>query len=146
MLSDVVKQYVITSQRTGISNAARPVQMREPTSTELCMGRHPIEHFQPISEHSSVIIGGNPRLFVEAPAMASTGGRSQKPQYAPATMASPVSVPHMSGNTSETKGGKKNKTHEPLKMIDVLGHQKLPKDREILSVIICTISGLSVRT
>ena len=75
MLVDVVKQYVITSQRTGISGAACPVQMRKPTLSELCMGRHPVEHFQPISEHPSVIIGGNPRLFVEAPETADTGSR-----------------------------------------------------------------------
>ena len=112
ILADVVKQYVISLKRTGISCAARPVQMHKPTSTELCMGRLPIEHFQPISEHPSVIIGGNPRLFVEAPETAGTGSRSQKPQYVPLrdamTMPSPVSVPHVSGSTSETKG--RNKT------------------------------------
>ena len=111
MLADVVKQYVITLQRTGISGAARPVQMRKPTSSELCVGRQPVEHFQPISEHPSVIIRGNSRLFVEAPRTADTGSRSQKPQYVPlrdaTTTPSPMSVPRMSGNTSEANGRKK---------------------------------------
>jgi hypothetical protein len=59
MLADAVK-CAITSQRTGLSGAARPVQMHKPKSTETCIGRQPAERFQPIHDCPSVTIGCNP--------------------------------------------------------------------------------------
>ena len=59
MLSDAV-EYVIILQRTGPSGGAPPVQTRKPISTELCIGRQPVEHPQPIRGHPFVTIGRNP--------------------------------------------------------------------------------------
>jgi hypothetical protein len=105
------------SQRTRLSDVARPVQMRKSISTEPCIGRQPVEHFQPIHGHPSVIIGCNPR-FVEALGTVETGSCSQNPQYVSLrdalTIFSPLSLPKTSGKTSETggSGGKGTQTFE----------------------------------
>jgi hypothetical protein len=114
MLADAIK-YVITSQHTELSGVARPVQTRKmrkmgtPKTIELCIGRQPIEHFQPIDEHPSVIIGCNPRRLPEAVRTVATGSRSQNPQNVPpgdaVTKLSPLSLPQMSSKTSEKEGG-----------------------------------------
>jgi hypothetical protein len=105
MLADAIK-YVITLQRTGPSDAARPVQTHKPKSTELCIGRQLIKHFQSIHGCPCVIIGCNPRRFVEALGMVDTGSCVQNPQdVSPRdalTMFPPLSLPQMSGKTSET--------------------------------------------
>ena len=101
------------SQRTGLSDGTGPVQTRKPISTELCIGRQPFEDFQLIHEHPSVIIGCNPGWFLEAPETVYTGSCLQNPQCVPLrdalTMPSPLSLPHVSGKTSETGEKKKKK-------------------------------------
>jgi hypothetical protein len=96
MLADTVK-YAITSLRTGISGATRAIQTLKPVLTELWIGRQPIEHFQPINGHPSVIIGCNPRLFPEALGTVDTRSRLQSPQDVSVrdslTMLSPLSLP-----------------------------------------------------
>ena len=98
------------SQHTGLFGAARPcrpVQTHNPIPTELCIGRQPIEHFQPINGHPSVIIGCNPQRFLEAFGTVDTGSCPQNPQYVPLRdllmMLSPTSFPQTSGKTSETQ-------------------------------------------
>ena len=153
MLANAVR-YVIKSQLTGLSGAARPVQMRKPISAELCTARQPlVVERHPIHEHPSVIIGSrcNPRRpAVEARGTVDTGSCLQNPQYVPVrdamTVLSPLSLPYMSGKTSESGETYKEMTPEPLKMIESFVHQKLPKDRKTWSVIIYTSSGLPVRT
>jgi hypothetical protein len=74
--------------------------MQKPISTELCIGRLPIGHFQPIHGHPSVIMGCNSRGFVEA---VDTGRSLKNPWYVPLAMYSLLSLPQMSGKTSETR-------------------------------------------
>ena len=80
--------------------------------TGLCIGRQPVEHFQPINEHPSVIIGCNPRRFPEVVRTVDAGSRSQNPQNVPPgdalTKLSPRSLPQMSGKTSEKRNKKKD--------------------------------------
>ena len=130
------RKYMITSQHTGLSGAARPIQMNKPISLELCIGRPPIERFQPINGHPSVIIGCNRGKFLEALGTAHIRSRLlspqnvtlkflgtvesrvdsasclQNPQYVPLrdalTMHSPLSLPRMSFKTSETDAKKKD--------------------------------------
>ena len=79
MLADAV-EYVIILQRTELSGGVPPVQTRKPISTELCIGRQPLEHFRPIRGHPSVIIGRNPRRSVEALGTVGMGSCLQNPQ------------------------------------------------------------------
>ena len=151
MSVDAIK-YVIKSQRTGLSGAACTVQMQKPKSTELHflrIERQSIKHSQIIDGYPCVIIGRNPRLFLEPPGTVDTRSCLQNPQYVPLrdalTVLPPLSLPQISGKTSET-GRKKTKTSKPLKMIELFGHQKLPKECETWSVITHTSSGLSVST
>ena len=138
-LADAVK-CAITSQRTRLSGSRSPTQMYTPRSTELCNGRKPVEHFQPIHDCPSVIIGCNPRPLLEALGTVDTESSLQNPQYVPLrdalTMLSPLSLPRMSCQTSETRRKYRNKTSKPLKMRAYFGHQKFPKDRVTRSVII----------
>ena len=79
-------EYVIILQRTGLSGGAPqppPVQTHKPISTEICIGRQPIEHSQPIRGHPFVIIGRNPRRSVEALGTVDMGSCLQNPQRAP---------------------------------------------------------------
>ena len=109
MLAGAV-EYAITSQdsqRTTLLGAARPVQMPKSISTEVCTGRQPIGHFQPVHGHPFVIIGCNSRLvrrFLEVLGTVDTGESClQNPQYDPLRdalrMLSPLSLPQMSGKT-----------------------------------------------
>ena len=95
MLADAV-ECVMMLKCTGLSGAAWPVQTRKPVSTELCVGRQPVEHFQPIHESPSVIIGCNPRRSLEG-LRVDTGNHLQNIQFVPTsdalTMVSPLSVP-----------------------------------------------------
>ena len=151
MSVDAIK-YVIKSQRTGLSGAACTVQMQKPKSTELHflrIERQSIKHSQIIDGYPCVIIGRNPRLFLEPPGTVDTRSCLQNPQYVPLrdalTVLPPLSLPQISGKTSET-GGKKTKTSKPLKMIEFWKHQKLPKSCVSWSDIICIGSGASMRT
>ena len=79
MLADAV-EYLIILQRTELSGEVPPVQTRKPISTELCIGRQPIEHSQPIRGHPFVIISHNPRRSVEALGTVDMGSCLQNPQ------------------------------------------------------------------
>jgi hypothetical protein len=105
--------------------------MRKPISTELCTERPPlaVEH-QPIHEHPSVIIGCNPRRSVEALGTIDTGSCLQNPQYVPlrdaVTILSPLSVPQMSGKSSE-KGGKQKQDVRTFENDRIFGAPKVAK-------------------
>jgi hypothetical protein len=107
-------KYVITPQRTGLLETTRLKQTHKPKSTELGIGRQPIKHSRLIHGYPCVIIGFNPRQFKEVLGTVDSRSRLQNPhwQFAPVIdalmMLSPISLPRMSGKTSET--GKKTKT------------------------------------
>ena len=106
--------------------------------TGLCIGRQPIEHFQPIDEHPSVMIGCNPRQFPEAVRTVDTGSCSQNPQNVPPpgdalTKLSPLSLPQISGKTSEK--GDKIKDAQTFENDSILGAPKVAeKLRDLASL------------
>ena len=108
MLADAVK--CVITQRTGlvVSGAARPTQTHKPKSTELYIGGQPIKHSQLIRGYPCVIIGCNPRRFLEVLGTVDTRSRLQNPQDVPVrdslTILPPTSLPQMSGKTLETGG------------------------------------------
>jgi hypothetical protein len=80
------------------------MQIRKLISSEPCNERLPVEELQPIHEHPSVVISG--KLCLEALVMVDTGSSLHNPQIVPErdalTIRSPVSLPQMSGKTSNT--------------------------------------------
>ena len=113
------------SQCTGLLGAARPIQIRKPISTELCIGRQPVE-----DGHPSVIIGCNPLQFLEALGTVDTETCSQNPQCVPTrdalTIISPISLPQMSGKISET-AGKHKQDAQTFENDSILGAPKVAK-------------------
>ena len=110
-------KYVITPQRTGLfkseSSSTRSTQTHEQKSTELGIGKRPIKHSRPIHGYHCAMIGCNSRRFLDVLGTVGTGDRLQNPhwQFVPLrdalTMLPPMSLPQMSGKTSET--GEKTK-------------------------------------
>ena len=106
-------KYVITSQRTGLLGTTRLKQTHKPKPTELGIGRQPIKHSRPIHGYPCGMIGFNPRPFQEAVGTVDIRSRLQNPhwQFAPVRdalmMLPPISLPQMSGKTSEA--GEKQK-------------------------------------
>lgn len=132
---------LIISQHTGLSVVTRPVQMPQPKSTELCIGREPFGHFQPIHEHPSVMIGCKPRRFVEALGMmdSGTGTCSQKPQYLPLRdalmMFSPLSLPQMSGKISGKRRRKQKQGAKTFENNSILGAPKVAERLPVRDLI-----------
>ena len=131
-------KYVITSQRTGLfkSGATRLTQTHKQKSTELGIGKRPVKHSRPIHGYHCVMIGCNSRQFLEVLGTVDTKGRLQYPhwQFAPVrdalTVLPPMSLPQMSGKTSET--GEKQKqdaqTFENGSIWEAPNFAKSPRD------------------
>ena len=127
-------KYVITPQRTGLSEsgATCSTQTHKQKSTELGVGKQLIKHSRPIHGYRCVMIGCNSRRFPDVLGSVDTKSRLQNPhwQCAPVrdalTMLPPMSLPQMSGKTSET-GGKQKQDAQTFENDSIWGAPNVAK-------------------